>query len=148
MPGQETRSPDDFELFLEGILEAPRGQREVWQNHHYVPAFKNSPTAAQFPCGLDGRCGTGACAGQCAGQPAALVGGPAAPLPPAADPVRPPAGPPIDAAIPPLGEGGPVGVPAAGESRPLPEVVPVLPDQQPPVILPPSVPSGDGTRDQ
>ena len=25
LPGQETRSPDDFELFLEGILEAPRG---------------------------------------------------------------------------------------------------------------------------
>ncbi len=25
LPGEETRSPDDFELFLEGILEAPRG---------------------------------------------------------------------------------------------------------------------------
>ena len=29
LPGQETRSPDDFELFLEGILEAPRGPRVV-----------------------------------------------------------------------------------------------------------------------
>ena len=29
LPGQETRSPDDFELFLEQILEAPRGPREV-----------------------------------------------------------------------------------------------------------------------
>src|SRR5262249_50283386 len=25
LPGQETRNPDDFELFLERILEAPRG---------------------------------------------------------------------------------------------------------------------------
>ncbi len=50
LPGQETRSPDDFELFLEGILEAPRGSREVFQNKTYVPAYKNSPTAGQFPC--------------------------------------------------------------------------------------------------
>src|SRR5439155_16413362 len=29
LPGRETRTPSDFELFLEGILEAPRGQRNV-----------------------------------------------------------------------------------------------------------------------
>ncbi|GIW82447.1 MAG: hypothetical protein KatS3mg105_4254 [Gemmatales bacterium] len=51
LPGQETRTPDDFELFLEGILEAPRGPREVWPNGHYVPAYKNGPSASVFPCG-------------------------------------------------------------------------------------------------
>ena len=42
LPGQETRAPDDFELFLEGILEAPRGPRKVIQDRRYVPAFKNA----------------------------------------------------------------------------------------------------------
>ena len=42
LPGQETRSPDDFELFLEGILEAPRGPRKVIQDRKYIPAFKNA----------------------------------------------------------------------------------------------------------
>src|SRR5207244_8705760 len=61
LPGQETRSPDDFELFLEGILEAPRGPREVCPGGHYVPAFKNGPTAGVFPCAGDGRCGAAGC---------------------------------------------------------------------------------------
>jgi pilus assembly protein CpaC len=62
VPGQETRSPDDFELFLEGILEAPRGPRDICQDHRYVPAFKNSPTADQFPCaGGRGGCGAAGC---------------------------------------------------------------------------------------
>src|SRR5262249_35437773 len=43
VPGQETRTPDDFELFLEGILEAPRGPRNVMQDWRYVPAWKNGP---------------------------------------------------------------------------------------------------------
>ena len=50
LPGQETRSPDDFELYLENILEAPRGSREVNHGNRYVPAYKNGPTAKQFPC--------------------------------------------------------------------------------------------------
>jgi pilus assembly protein CpaC len=50
LPGEETRRPDDFELFLEGILEAPRGPREVFPGGKYVPAYKNSPTAALMPC--------------------------------------------------------------------------------------------------
>jgi pilus assembly protein CpaC len=50
LPGQETRVPDDFELFLEGILEAPRGPREVWQHHRYVPAYKNDKTYGCYPC--------------------------------------------------------------------------------------------------
>jgi len=67
LPGQETRRPDDFELFLEGILEAPRGPREVFQGKHYVPAFKNGPTSALFPCaGRDGA-GCAACGGDAAG---------------------------------------------------------------------------------
>jgi pilus assembly protein CpaC len=56
LPGQETRSPDDFELFLEGILEAPRGPRCVCPNGRYVPAYRNGPTATLFPC-AGGRCG-------------------------------------------------------------------------------------------
>jgi pilus assembly protein CpaC len=65
LPGQETRSPDDFELFLEQIIEAPRGPREVCPNGHYVPAFKHAPTAQMYPCAEDsqprcvgGQCGT------------------------------------------------------------------------------------------
>ena len=59
LPGRETRNPDDFELFLEGILEAPRGQRSVvFHPHHYKPAFQGSSSMAQFPCG-DGNCGNG-----------------------------------------------------------------------------------------
>jgi pilus assembly protein CpaC len=68
LPGQETRSPDDFELFLEGILEAPRGPRDVNDAHgHYVPAFKHSPTAAQMPCAGNGSYGSGCCTTGCAG---------------------------------------------------------------------------------
>jgi pilus assembly protein CpaC len=62
LPGQETRSPDDFELFLEGILEAPRGQREVCPDGRYMPAYKNGPTASTFPCG-GGACGGGGAGG-------------------------------------------------------------------------------------
>ncbi|HMF19773.1 MAG TPA: hypothetical protein VKE98_21390, partial [Gemmataceae bacterium] len=63
LPGQETRSPDDFELFLEGILEAPRGQRSV-SLFGYEPAWKNSPSAEHIPCGNgngSGGCGSGGC---------------------------------------------------------------------------------------
>ena len=50
LPGRETRTPDDFELFLEGILEAPRGQRNL--THPYTAAYLNGPTcAASTPCG-------------------------------------------------------------------------------------------------
>ena len=50
IPGKETRSPDDYELFLEGILEAPRGQRKVWNGRCYNAAYKCDPTIAGFPC--------------------------------------------------------------------------------------------------
>ena len=56
MPGQETRSPDDYELFLESLIEAPRGQRRPWVNGKYVPAYRNDPSYGQYPCiGADGR---------------------------------------------------------------------------------------------
>lgn len=61
VPGEETRRPDDFELFLEGIIEAPRGQRQVRQDHHYVPAWVNSPSAETFPCAGRRNCGAGGC---------------------------------------------------------------------------------------
>jgi pilus assembly protein CpaC len=97
LPGQETRRPDDFELFLEGILEAPRGQREVFQGNHFVPAYKNSPSAEQFPCATNdccGRsgnrgacnsgCGTGSCGTGCNSGPVTAPASPPAPsaLPP------------------------------------------------------------------
>ncbi len=89
LPGQETRSPDDFELFLEGILEAPRGPRQLCQGGHYVPAFKNSPTNELFPCAGKGTCGAGCGAAGVNGAP----GQPPAP-PVAAATAPPPAAPP------------------------------------------------------
>jgi pilus assembly protein CpaC len=61
LPGRETRSPDDFELFLEGIMEAPRGPRTLYPLH-YQPAYKNASNAGQFPC-AGGNCNTGNGAG-------------------------------------------------------------------------------------
>jgi pilus assembly protein CpaC len=87
VPGTETRTPDDFELFLELILEAPRGQREVFPDKKYKAAWTNDPSANRIPCG-GGNCAGGTCgspAGGCAtcGQPAAAPVAPAASLPPA-----------------------------------------------------------------
>ena len=55
MPGKETRTPDDYELFLEGLIEAPRGQRRVWNGKcaGYNTAWKCAP--AGFPC-VNGVC--------------------------------------------------------------------------------------------
>lgn len=67
MPGQETRSPDDFELFLEGILEAPRGPRNVCPGGRYLAPHKNSPTINVFPCTDGGNGGVyGGCRAGCA----------------------------------------------------------------------------------
>lgn len=55
LPGQETRSPTDFELFLEGILEAPRGPRAICPDGHYQAAH------AAYPCGTG--CAAGCAAG-------------------------------------------------------------------------------------
>jgi pilus assembly protein CpaC len=82
LPGLETRSPDDFELFLELILEAPRGSREVFPGGKYKPSWMNDPTANQFPCGgaaggaygPNGGPGNGCANGSCG--PTAANGGP------------------------------------------------------------------------
>lgn len=79
LPGSETRKPDDFEFFLETMLEAPRGQRAIWAGHHYQPAWKSSNTAGTYPC-VGGNCATPvvgtAPAGNCAtgNCPAPAVG--------------------------------------------------------------------------
>lgn len=54
LPGQESRKPDDFELFLEGLLEAPRGPRPVFINGRYVPAHHTGPMADLMPCAGSG----------------------------------------------------------------------------------------------
>jgi pilus assembly protein CpaC len=126
LPGQETRRPDDFELFLEGILEAPRGPREVFQDKRYVPAYKNSPTSALFPCaGRDGACGAGcaACGADAAGT--ALV---ASPAPSNAAPIR-------TAALAPALAPAPAPVPTA--SVPVPPAA-TGPDNSLPSELPPA----------
>jgi pilus assembly protein CpaC len=94
LPGQETRTADDFELFLEGILEAPRGQRQINFPCGYQAAYKSGPSASQYPCGVvddhggfggfgargcrTGSCGAGGCSTGAAGC-APLSGGPAQP---------------------------------------------------------------------
>ncbi len=50
LPGRETRTADDFELFLEGILEAPRGQRNL--THPYTAAYLNGPVRANIRAGM------------------------------------------------------------------------------------------------
>jgi pilus assembly protein CpaC len=108
LPGMETRTPDDFELFLELILEAPRGQRDVFPNKKYKPAWMNDSTADKFPCGgaycptscTSGKCGkctkcqAGCSAGTCGPNGCAAPGGvvPASNTVPAAETPAAPAG--------------------------------------------------------
>jgi pilus assembly protein CpaC len=93
LPGLETRTPDDFELFLELILEAPRGQREVFPGNKYKAAWTNDPSAARYPCG-GGNCANGSCgnpAGGCATCGQSAVTPAAAPVTASAPPPPPPA---------------------------------------------------------
>lgn len=150
LPGRETRNPDDYELFLENILEAPRGQRKVWNGRCYNAAWKNGPTAALFPCagnvGTGG--GAGCASGNCGGGNLGIIGPngvgmanphltPAAPPAPAhavpmsLPPVPPPAAP---ATVP----GSPVGAgpePTAVEPGPI-----SLPPVTPPAVVIPQAP--------
>jgi len=154
LPGQETRRPDDFELFLEGILEAPRGQREVFPANRYLPPYKNGPSADQFPCatnghggglfgkgGCDGGCGAGGCATGCDSgcKGGACNGGP----------VTAPAVPPAPGTMPPMTTGK---TDKMDDARPLPMPAPettATKDANPdaderPLNLPPSVaPKGE-----
>ncbi|HTK78482.1 MAG TPA: hypothetical protein VL371_24695 [Gemmataceae bacterium] len=106
VPGSETRSPDDFELFLELILEAPRGQREVFPNKKYRPAWKNDSTAGSIPCGGGIGNGNGCANGSCgaAAAPAAVPAPPVAPpaeVAPTALPSEPTTLPPMTTVYPP-----------------------------------------------
>jgi pilus assembly protein CpaC len=118
VPGRETRSPDDYELFLESILEAPRGQRKVWNGKCYVPAYKCGPSASSFPCegnvcaGGVGGCATGS---GCATGTVPVVGVAAA---------RPPMRMPST-----LPEPAPVVVPTGGDATPAVPVIPDVPKQ-------------------
>lgn len=120
LPGQETRNPDDFELFLEGILEAPRGQRQVCQNRRYVPAYKNSPSLEVFPCG--GGCGEGHCGGDAPGLP---------PAPPAFELPHPtgtlPPAPAPGSGLPGIPGGVPAPAPVGPVGQPIPPPPPPLP---------------------
>ncbi len=168
-PGEETRSPDDFELFLEGILEAPRGPREVCAGGHYQAAWKNGPTAGTFPCGCDphahgacdcfnggngtcGACGgngscaagagsaTGAGCGTC-GTPAATVTGSATP-PASPAPAKMPATMPTGAATMPPAVQGPT--PTGATTMPPAVQAPGTPTSaatMPPAVTGPSQPA-------
>jgi pilus assembly protein CpaC len=73
LPGRESRSPDDYELFLEGLIEAPRGQRQVWNGRCYNAAYKCDPTYGIFPA-RGNVCNPGA-GGTCATSTSVLTGG-------------------------------------------------------------------------
>jgi pilus assembly protein CpaC len=123
LPGMETRPPDDFEMYLEGILEAPRGQRNVFENKHYKAAWKNSPTAPVYPCGMQypGGGGKGGCAnGTCGAQSCTTNAAPANVAPATAAPAAPAKTPMVLNVAP----GTPAELPAATipkESLPLPK---------------------------
>jgi pilus assembly protein CpaC len=107
LPGQESRNPDDFELFLEGILEAPRGPRAVFHGSRYVPAFRTGPTANMFPCagltdGINAQpTKPGLAPAWGGGPPAPAAGSPEAPGPVGGAPLPGPT-----PNLPGLGEGG------------------------------------------
>jgi pilus assembly protein CpaC len=139
LPGQETRNPDDFELFLEGILEAPRGPRQVCHNRRYVPAYKNGPSTEVFPC-AGGTCGVTGCGlpsyppllpgGESHGHPAAA---PALPMPPGASSAPLPPGPVPFSGVPAVPSGHdavaspPVPTGLANPVPPPPSPVPAIP---------------------
>jgi len=62
VPGKETRTIDDYELFLESLIEAPRGQRRPWGGSGFIPTY-NAPWKCGpqgFPC-KGNVCGDGTC---------------------------------------------------------------------------------------
>ena len=92
VPSRETREPDDYELFLENILEAPRGQRKVWNGRCYNAPYKCDPTAAIFPCVGDVCSGLGGVGGPV--QPGLRhTGKVSAPTPATLPPLTPPGSP-------------------------------------------------------
>jgi pilus assembly protein CpaC len=109
----ETRTPDDYELFLENILEAPRGQRKVWNGKCYNAAYKCDPTINKYTCA----------GGVCKGPNGTCL--PAAPgfgLPPGGGgPALPTPLTPVAPLIPPSGTGAtmpPAELPSVGTAPP------------------------------
>ncbi len=134
LPGQETRTPDDYELFLENVLEAPRGQRKVWNGKCYNAPYKCDPTLGKYPCiggvcnGPNGTCLPGNAAGALINPlsssqgsstvpTAPALGGAAATVPMPVTPVAPTTE--VPASLPPVTGGGttepaPVPLPPVG----------------------------------
>lgn len=158
LPGQETRAPSDFELFIEGILEAPRGPRDIFPNRTYVPAFKNDVPFGQksgecaLPgplCdkhghhGAKGNCATGncnTCATGTVNTPPAQVVQPASVQVPQVVPAVVPAAFPNTAPVTPASQTVPADVKPV-EKVEVPVVsVPVVPAVETPV---PVVPAGE-----
>jgi pilus assembly protein CpaC len=73
VPGRETRTPDDYELFLESLIEAPRGQRRPWagRGSGYYAAWKCYPPG--FPC-QNNICGPMGCGTTDGGKPGCATG--------------------------------------------------------------------------
>ena len=67
LPGSETRKPDDYEFYLETILEAPRGQRQIWNGLRVHAGLEERPVGQHVPvCGWElwGRRRTGRVCGR------------------------------------------------------------------------------------
>lgn len=141
LPGRETRAPDDFELFLTQILEAPRGQREVCPDGRFRAAHMNGPTAGIYPCndnslrhgwGRGGHCGPNGCGkgaavspvlGALNGTPPQITSTPSSTPVETTTPMTPPASVPLAPSLP-------TEIPAlppVPSSEPLPENRPVVP---------------------
>ncbi|MBN9122529.1 MAG: pilus assembly protein N-terminal domain-containing protein [Planctomycetes bacterium] len=135
LPGQETRTPDDYELFLENILEAPRGQRKVWNGKCYNAAYKCDPTVLRYPCagnvctGPNGTCLPAPAYGLPTGGLPALNGGGHGPAMVPPIPVTPPGGASaVPAPMPPATAPGTLpAVPGATGGEPAPVALPPLP---------------------
>jgi pilus assembly protein CpaC len=128
LPGRETRNPDDFELFLEGIMEAPRGPRYVTAHPgDYRAAHTLSPNAGQIPCaqgtGHGAHGGAGCASGQCGTGPATAA--PATAAPATVAPMAP--GAPVAPALPAPGTPVPAGPPVRGIEAPAIPMTPVMP---------------------
>jgi pilus assembly protein CpaC len=140
LPGRETRSPDDYELFLEGILEAPRGQRKVWNGRCYNAAYKCDPTLATMPCVgnvCTGPNATGNCnASGCAVPTHTVAAGRPAGFPVPSVPQQLPANVPQESPMPPITL--PVSVPESEVN--LPTVPAALPARTAPVEESPDAP--------
>jgi pilus assembly protein CpaC len=140
LPGQETRTPSDFELFLEGILEAPRGPREIAPDGTYRPAHW-----------LDSQGGAGACpTGTCAPTAVPTATGHAAQPVSMSQPVPPGQGMPMPMPMPvqPMASqpmAGPVPGTVAEPVLPVGGALPMPASEvEPPVLMPPSPESPGG----